>query len=358
MTKQRTLSTTLGAAALAASALLVACGGSGNSSQLGGGPAFSVVSTGGGPSASPTPTPIPGPVTVTGSVVSIPVTGFGANAPQTPLGNAVVVIGPTLVTGATAPPVAPGGDVMVTTTAAGTYSATVATGPAASLSSQATYVHPPNDLSGFAPPAVGYYISVFAPGADGKSAGAPLPVHAFSGLSAGTVMTTQRVTTASIDEANFLTLVNHDRTTANGLALPMVFDENAEEAARAHVAEEAAGQFYCHYNAQNIGPGSRFLGLGAIGQDDENIGKTSGQDAPGSYTQTEAAFMSEAATNGGHYTNIIDSTHAWAGVTTLVSGPTAQFVDQEFVSPNGIAPFVYPNFAGSACPPGVQPNNS
>ena len=343
--------------ALAASAALAACGGGGNSSQLGGGPVFTVGS-GSGATPVPTATPIPGPVTVIGAVVSIPVTGFGPNAPQSALAGAVVVIGPTLVTGATAPPVAPGGDVMVTTGASGTYSATIASGPAAPISSQATYVHPPNDLSGFTPPAVGYYISVFAPGADGVSAGAPLPVHAFSGLSAGTVMTTQRVTTASSDEAAFLALVNHDRTTANPLALPMVFDEYAQEAARAHVNEEATGNFYCHYNAQNIGPGSRYLGLGALAQDDENIGKTSGQTITGSYTTTEAAFMAEASTSGGHYTNIIDSTHAWAGLTTLVVGPTIQLVDQEFVSPNGIAPFVYPNFAGSACPPGVQPNNS
>ncbi len=234
----------------------------------------------------------------------------------------------------------------------------MASGPAAPLAAQATYDFPLNNLSGVTPPASGYYISVFAPGSDGKTAGAPLPVHAFSGLGAGNVLATQRVTTATPDEANFLALVNTDRTTANPLALPMIFDEYAEEAARLHAGDEATNNYYCHYDPQNHGPGSRYLALLALGQDNENIGKTSGTDAPGSYTTTEAAFMAESPTNGGHYTNIIDSTHAWAGVSTVVAGPSAQYVDQEFVSPHGTDPYVYPNFTGSACPPGVVPNNS
>lgn len=88
------------------------------------------------------------------------------------------------------------------------------------------------------------------------------------------------------------------------------------------------------------------------------IGKTSGNDAPAAYTSVETQFTAESPANGGHYSNIIDSTHAWAGVTTVVAGATAQYVDQEFVSPNGIAPYVYPNFVGSQCPVGVSPNNS
>ena len=219
-------------------------------------------------------------------------------------------------------------------------------------------MHPLNDLSGVTPPTSGYYVAVFAPGADGVSAGAPLPVHAFSAVGAGGALANQTVTVASSDEANFLALVNHDRTTANPLALPMAFDENAEQAARQHAQDEATNVYYCHYDTQNRGPGSRFLGLLALGQDDENIGKTSGLSAPGSYASVEAQFMSEAATNGGHYTNIIDSTHAWAGVAVVVGGPLAQYVDQEFVSPNGTNPYVYPNFAGSQCPAGVVPNNS
>lgn len=357
MIKQRLYATALAPLALSMAALLVACGGGGNTSSFGAGNAFTVTPV--GTSASPTPTPIPGPVGVSGTVVSIPVATFGSTAPQTPLAGAVVVIGPVLVPGATAPAIAPSGDVMVTTSATGTYAATIATGPAAPASAQATYVHPPNDLSGFTPPATGYYISVFPPGSDGKSAGTAIPVHAFSGVATGGVLTTQRVTTVSADEAAFLALVNHDRTTANTSALPMYFDENAEEAARQHTYEESTGNFYCHYNANNVGPGSRYLALGAIGQDDENIGKTSSDATPQqAYTDVEAQFMAEAATNGGHYSNIIDSTHAWAGVSTVVAGPTAQYVDQEFVSPNGIAPYVYQNFTGSVCPAGVTANNS
>jgi uncharacterized protein YkwD len=165
------------------------------------------------------------------------------------------------------------------------------------------------------------------------------------------------VTSASSDEANFLALVNLNRTTANPLALPMIFDETAEEAARLHASDEATNDYYCHYDTQNRGPGSRYLGLSALGQDDENIGKTSGDDATTSYTTVEAQFMAEAP-NGGHYANIIDSTHAWAGVAVVVADPTDQYVDQEFVSPHGTNPYVYANFAGSQCPPGVTPNNS
>lgn len=357
MSKRTLTSGVFGAILLGASALLAACGGGGNASSFAGGNVYAVTPVA-GPSGTATATPIPGPVTVTGSVVSIPAATYGASAPQTALSAAVVVIGPVLVPGATAPLAVPSGDVMVTTGANGTYTATIASGPIAPTSAQAAYVAPVNNLSGFTPPAAGYYVSVFPAGADGKSAGTAIPVHAFSGLATGNVLATQRVTTVSSDEAAFLALVNHDRTTANALALPMYFDEYSEEAARLHTAEETAGSFYCHYNASNVGPGSRYLGLGAIGQDDENVGKTSGDDLTTAYTMVEAQFMSEAATNGGHYANIVDSTHAWAGVSTIVAGPTAQYVDQEFVSPNGTAPYVYPNFVGSACPAGVTPNNS
>jgi uncharacterized protein YkwD len=339
-----------------AAAVLAACNGGGNTNQFSGatlGAGGSIVSGGGA-----TPTPIPGPVNVTGSVVSIPAGTFGPGAPQTALAGATVVIGPTLVLGSTPPPIAPLGDVIVTTGAGGTYSATIASGPAAPVSSQAAYVSPVNDLSGFTQPANGYYVSVFAPGSNGSSAGAPLPVHAFSAVGVGGALATQRVTTATNDEANFLALVNLNRTTANPLALPMTFDEGAEEAARLHASGEANGAYYCHYDAANRGPGSRYLGLGNIGQDDENIGKTSGDDATTSYTTVEAQFMSEAPTNGGHYTNIIDSTHAWAGVAVLVADPTDQYVVQEFVSPHGTNPYIYPIFAGSQCLPGIFANNS
>jgi uncharacterized protein YkwD len=343
------------ALAVVAGALLAACNGGGNTTQLAGSTFNAVTSSGGNPS--PTPTPIPGPVNVSGTVGLIPAYQFGFVAAMGVAG-AVVVIGPTLVTGATPPPAAPAGDVLTTTSASGTYTATVPAGPVAPVAAQATFVHPLNDLSGVTPPASGYYVAVFAPGADGASAGMPLPVHAFSAIGAGGALASQTVTIASTDEANFLALVNHDRTTANPLALPMVFDETAEEAARLHVSDEATNNYYCHYDTLNRGPGSRYLAFLGLGADDENIGKTSGLDAPTSYATVEAQFMAEAATNGGHYTNIIDSTHAWAGVAVTVAGPLAQYVDQEFVSPNGTNPYVYPNFAGSQCPPGVVPNNS
>jgi uncharacterized protein YkwD len=339
---------------LASSALLAACSGGGNTAQFAGA-TYGVAPA---PGATASATPIPGPVNVSGTVVSIPVGTYGASAPQTPLAGAVVVIGPTLVLGATPPPLAPAGDVMTTTGPGGTYSATVANGPAAPVSTQATYVYPVNDLSGVTPPLSGYYVSVFASGSNGTAAGAPLPVHAFSGVGVGGALATQRVTIASPDEANFLALVNLNRTTANPLALPLIFDETAEEAARLHANDEATNAYYCHYDTQNRGPSSRYLGLLAIGQDDENIGKTSGDDAPTSYTTVEAQFMAEAPTNGGHYTNIIDSTHAWAGLAVVVADPTDQYVDQEFVSPHGTGPYIYANFAGSSCPPGIVANNS
>lgn len=349
-------------AALALTAGLAACNGGGNSTSAIPG-SFTTSSPGTIPTnGAATPTPTPGPVNVNGVVVSIPVGTFGSATVQTPLSGAIVIVGPKLVAGATPPAGAPAGDVMLTTDSNGVYRGTIASGPAAPDTAQASYVFPVNNRSGATLPSNGYYVSVFAPGSDGKSAGAPFPVHAFSGVTNG-ALATQRVSVASADEAGFLALLNHDRTTANALALPLIFDETAMEAARLHVNEEAQGNFYCHYDAQNRGPSSRYLGLLAIGQDDENIGKTSGQDPTGSYTFVEAQFMAEASNTDpsqrGHYANIVDATHAWAGLAVLFFGTTAQYVSQELVSPQNTAPYTYPVvFSSSSCPAGTYADNS
>ena len=344
------------AAAVVSGAVLSACNGAGNTAQLT--PGAISIPTGSVSSGPATPSPSPGPTALSGSVVAIANTAFGSGATQTPLAGAVVVIGPTLIVGATPPAVLPAGDVSATTDAAGHYAATLTSAQVAPTAAQAAYNPSLNDLSGVVPPARGFYVAVFASGADGKSANVPLPVHAFSAVSSGGVLATQRVTTVTADEANFLALVNTDRVAANPIAQPMIFDEYAQEAARLHASEEALGNYYCHYNALNVGPGSRYLTLLAVGLDDENVGKTSGQDTPGSYQLVESQFIGEASTTGGHYANIVDAPRTWAGVTTYFAGPTAQYVDQELVSAHGTGAYVYPNFTGNQCPAGVVPNNS
>lgn len=345
------------AAAVVAAAVLSACNGAGNTAQLVSGP-ISIPAGTVGTAAPATPVPSPGPSALSGTVNSIANTAYGPSAIQVPLAGAVVIIGTTLIAGATPPASVPAGDVSATTDASGHYAVTLAAAQVAPTAAQAAYNPALNDLSGVVPPARGFYIAVFAPGADGKSANVPLPVHAFSAVPASGTLATQRVTTATTDEANFLALVNNDRVAANPIAQPMIFDEYAQEAARLHATDEGTQNYYCHYDTLNIGPGSRYLKLLAVGLDDENVGKTSGEDVPGAYQFVEAQFIGEASTNGGHYANIVDATRTWAGVTTYFAGPTAQYVDQELVSAHGSGAYVYPNFTGSLCPAGVEPNNS
>ncbi|HEV2738702.1 MAG TPA: hypothetical protein VGU66_09000 [Candidatus Elarobacter sp.] len=346
------------------SATLASCGGG---SAGGGGGNVPVV-----PSPSSTPVPTVAPQTVSGSVNAIPQGSYGANAsPTGVIVNATMVIGSTAILGATAPSSAPAGDVIVTTDGSGNFTATPPVGPAAPTSP--TIVLPANNVAGATVPAKGYYVSIFAAGTDGKSAGAPLPYHGFVAAGSGL---TFRVTTASNDEAAFLAQVNSNRASQAGLTTPLIFDELAVEAARQHVAEMLATSGYngCHYNASNVGPNSRYALLGALGSDIENIGgyghtianyNGAPQTEPSNtsvWQSAEAGWVSEKATNGSHWVALSRPNATWAGVAVAskatMAGTNYDYeaaADLEVIAAGDTSTFSATN---AGCPAGITANNS
>ena len=332
---------------------LAGCGGGGGTT-----PPTSGGSTVGGSTATPIPTPsptaTPTPAVISGKIVSIPNTAYGPNAPQSGLPNAIVIVGPTLVLGATPPPTLPAGDVQATTGSDGTYSVALVSAPVApNASSSAIFVVPGQNLSGVTPPTSGYYISVFAVGTDGKSANAPLPVHAFSSVTGG-VLATQRVTTATVDEAANLATLNAARVKANPAAGPLTFDETAQEVAREHAQDEAANGYSCHYDTKNVGPESRYLRMLGLGSEEENWGLSGG--TPQAAYATIMRVMIGEGPGGGHYDNITGATRQWAGVATATEQSGAVHTDDELVIPHGTVQFLY--HASTLCPVGTVDNNS
>jgi uncharacterized protein YkwD len=346
---------------------LSACGGGG-----GGGALAAVPGAGGAasgtPGSSPTPTSPVG-ANVAGRVVQIPADAYGpvtiagttyasADAMQSmPLANATVVVGPVPITGATPPARPPFGDVSATTDAAGNFAMTLPVAPAAP-SSAAPFVIPQNNILGFTPPATGYYIEVFGTGTDGKSAGVPLPLHRFVAASTAIAL---RVSLTSAAEAGALTAVNADRA-AND-AGPLIFDESAEEVARLHASDESTVGYTCHYDTHNVGPSSRYLAIGGIGLTGEGLALVSGAAAI-AFNLTEGAFLSEKTSNapGGHYLNLIDAAHIWAGLAAVVDMPAPAFanVDYDLVTPSAVdsiaGSYGYPT--SGACPGEIVVNNS
>ena len=350
-----------------AGAILVACGGGGGGTTPptggGGGAPSTAPSTGGVTGGSPTAAASPSPSasasasagTLSGTVVSIPQGTYGSGAPQTAYAGVTVVVGSVPVLGATPPASAPAGDVIGTTNASGTFSVTPAHAPAAPTSA-APFVYPVANVFNVTTPATGYYVSVFAPGSDGMTANEPIPYHGFLAVTAGSVGTV-RVTTASPTESAFLTDVNTFRTSVGVQTL--IFDELTEEAARLHATDEATVPvYYCHYDRTNQGPSTRFLELGGLGSDAENIDAFGG-DSPTAYIQADQAFEAEGP-GGDHYNNLVDPTHQWAGLAQIFSSANggAVYIDQELNSPTSAIQDTYSIFSGSECPAGTVANNS
>jgi uncharacterized protein YkwD len=352
---------------LVASAVLAACGGGGGGSSGGGGPT----------PPTPTPTATPATYSLSGTVLQIPSDAYGpttimgttyqsADAGNTtPLANAIVVVGPVPIVGATPPATLPAGDVGVTTSATGAFTATLAAAPAPPSTAE-PFVLPSNNITGFAPPASGYYVEVFARGADGLSAGVPIPVHRFVAAGSPTVL---RVTSPTSAEAGALATVNADRANNAG-ASPLTFDEAAEEVARLHASDMALQQYACHYDQRNVGPSSRFLAVGGIGLTGETIGGSAGTTTPAQgFAQIEADVVNEKTQSppGGHYANLTDVAHQWAGLAAATNPAWAgtQYagdydVDYELVTPSAqdsvVASSGYP--VASGCPTGTTDNNS
>jgi uncharacterized protein YkwD len=348
---------------------LAACGGGGSAPVAGSAALTGIPGTTPSPVAGiPTATAAPG-ANVAGTVVQIPVDAYGpatmgavtyasADATQTaPLANATIIIGPVPITGATAPAQLPAGDVSTITTASGTFAASLNVAPAPSSSAE-PFVIPPDNIIGFAPPATGYYVEVFGAGTDGKSAGVPIPLHRFVASTTSIIL---RVSSTSSAEADALATVNVDRA-ANG-AGPLIFDESAEEVARAHASDESAVGYTCHYDTHNVGPSSRYLAVGGVGLTGEGLALVSGSGSI-AFGNTEHAFMSEKSANppGGHYLNLIDPGHLWAGFGANVdaSAPAFANVDYDLVTPNAVDSVVgaygYPT--SGVCPGGIVVNMS
>jgi uncharacterized protein YkwD len=249
------------------------------------------------------------------------------------------------------------GDVSATTDTNGAFALTPTIAPAA-VSSTEPFVVPPDNLAGFVPPATGYYVEVFGAGTDGRTAGAPLPLHRFLAASTGIVL---RVSSASVAEAGALIAVNADRA-ANG-AGPLIFDESAEEAARLHASDESSANYFCHYDTKNVGPSSRYVAAGSIGLTGEALAFVSGTGSV-AFGIAEAAFLGEKTSTppGGHYLNVVDTAHLWAGLAAVDASVPRAFanVDYELVTPNATDTIVgasgYP--LSSLCPAGTVVNNS
>ena len=334
-------------AVIASTALLTSCGSGG-----GGTSSSSTIPPVG--ASTPTPMPTLTPVPVTGKVVAIPAGSYGPTATQSTLSGAVVIVGPSLVIGATPPPTLPSGDVQATTDASGSYSVSLATAPVVpNAATNAAFIVPGLNLSGFTPPTSGYYISVFAVGADGKSANTTLPVHAFSAVTNGTLVT-QRVTTATVDEAANLAYLNAARVKANPAAPVLIFDESAEETAREHVQDMAANKFLCHYDLKNVGPYSRYLRMSGLGVDGENVGFGSAGAPQAEYATMVDREIAQGPGEG-HYENIINANNLWAGVSTAANSLGNISTDDELISPHAT---FFGTYTSLYCPTGILANGS
>jgi uncharacterized protein YkwD len=307
---------------------------------------------------------------VSGTVVLIPQDAYGPtvigpstygsnDANQTmPLGNATVIVGPVPLVGATPPSTLPAGDVTTTTSASGTFAVSVPSTPIAPLASE-PFAVPPQNLSGFVPPSAGFYVEVYGLGADGVSANVPIPLHRFVAVSSALAL---RVSTTSTAESAALAALNSDRA-ANG-AGPLTFDESAEEAARLHAGDMGNKNYECHYDLNDIGPASRYLAVGGIGQTGESI-SGGAQTASASFQYAEQSFMSEKAQTppGDHYVNNVDVSHLWAGLATGItyySTAAAAFfwVDYELITPSAISSAATAGYTNAFCSSGIDVNNS
>ena len=201
------------------------------------------------------------------------------------------------------------------------------------------------------------------------SAGTIAPLHRFVAASTQVALPTTTISTA---EAGALAAVNADRATFG--AVPLTFDAVAELVARAHATDEVSSSitgYYCHYDTHNVGPSSRYLAAGGLGLTGEALA------LPGSgvtslayaFQVAEASILAElnATPPGGHFLNLVDTGHRWAGLAA-VAVPTSNTVftggffavDYELVTPNAVDTVVgaagYP--ISSTCPTGTVVNES
>jgi hypothetical protein len=238
-----------------------------------------------------------------------------------PISGATVVIGSTLILGATPPPAVPAGDVSATTRADGTY--TISPAPAGS-----PFVH------------------VFA--------GAHAVLHAqLAAPAAGGAFADVKVTTPTADELAELNdpSVGLNTVRAQAGVGAVVFDEYALEAARAWTSWEMA-HGVLGFNDPSVPAGSvnsslfyEYVlrgGLESITASPTAFGNLAGgaPNAPG--TAAMQAFLTEKSTNGPHYQNLVNPTGRWVGFgstscsTGCTMGAGTAFAQLFVVPPAGV----------------------
>jgi len=255
----------------------------------------------------------------------------GSPAPGVnPVSGAVVIIGGTLIAGATAPPSLPDDDAMAVTDSGGAFA----------LSSTATGAQ---------------FIMVFPGRGDTVHTAA---IHRTTSLVAGkNALPKQLMAAVTSDEAAWLTQVNADRA-ANGAA-PLVFDEALLESARYWANFMATTGYFNHCIPASACGGSATPPPGAEPQDatpatrdayfNAYFGGWGENIAAGFSTwgSAESAFMAEKANcpgdtatgcpfteSTGHFLNIVDSGYVWAGLGEATNGAGyGSYYDQEFATP-------------------------
>lgn len=272
--------------AAATVAALAACGG--GSSNAAGPPSTTT------PSASPT-------TSAQGVVRDLGAQRYAndGNAAGAPIAGATVVVGPTLVDGATPPATYPTGDAHTTTQSDGSYT-----------------------LAGFATGTPTYAI-VLPPVGDPHVAS-----HALAKLGVTQTLYLYAPSTAETAE---LTQINLDRS--NNAAGPVLFDEIAFETARAHADFMATNGYYAHcIPMSNCAPGvgippTSFPPQYASPDDLYNFLGGALQLAPAAnhtenfafnvttWSVADGLFMAEKGTaDQSHFDNIVFPTHSWVGL--------------------------------------------
>lgn len=310
---------------------LSACGGGGGSPAFPSGPSGGVS----------TPTSI-STLNATGSVLDLGAQRYAGDGgtPGAAIDGATVVVGPTLINGATPPPSLPSGDALATTSASGVFT-----------------------VSGFSGTGT-TYVEVFPASGDSH-----VSLHALANISAGSIRKLFLYAPNATEIAE-LAQINSDRTT-NG-ANPVIFDEIAIETARASADFKATNGYYQHcvpaslcvvttsypttapasFAAQYVSPDDLYSYLqGAVRQvAASNATENFVPGPPGiTWAQADATFMAEKTSSpqGLHYLNIVNGSHTWTGigsntngVPVLVNGastgyPTFTVYTQEFYSSTG-----------------------
>jgi hypothetical protein len=261
--------------------------------------AAALAACGGGGGSSPSPTPPIGPIstpTPTASPSSSSTPGTGVTSATgtivdydsgAAIANATVIVGPTVIVGATPPATLPSGDVTTTTNASGTFSTAVQSG-AGNIMVFTTDGH----------------ATLHAPATYTASA-----VHAFGTL---------KLSMPTSDDVAWLAAINSDR--ANNGAPPVVFDELLLEATRLWNNYEAVNNRYVDTDTAAPAPyttsitvyGSLVQAINGGSLANFNVVVAQNETGGANGVGAEANFRAEGTT-GPHFSTIINPAQKWVG---------------------------------------------